>query len=69
MIDVAITRKQYYTGSRYDLLLLVAVGWMLWTAILARRIDLEQSTDDEPASRWVDLAPDWPCLPFFPCRS
>ncbi len=57
MIDVAITRKQYYTGSRYDLLLLVAVGWMLWTAILARRIDLEQSTDDEPASRWVDLAP------------
>jgi signal transduction histidine kinase len=57
LIDVAITRKQYYTGSLYDLLLLVAIGWFLWTPIMARRMDLAQSTDDEPASRWVNWAP------------
>ena len=38
IIDVAITRKQYYTGSPFDLLLLLAIGWMGWTAILARGV-------------------------------
>lgn len=57
LIDVAITRKRYYTGSPYDLLLMMAIGWMTWTAVHARRIDLDQVHDDEPASRWVDLVP------------
>jgi signal transduction histidine kinase len=56
-IDAAIARNQYSSGSIYDLLLLVSIGWMLWTAALAGRINLETSAADEPASRWVDLAP------------
>jgi signal transduction histidine kinase len=57
VIDAAITRNQYYSGSPYDLLLVLAIGWMLWTALLARRLDLALPSGDEPASRWVDLAP------------
>jgi len=57
MINVAISRNQYYSGGPYDALLLVAMGWTLWTALLARRIDLAPSPDDEPASRWIGFAP------------
>jgi signal transduction histidine kinase len=57
MIDAAISRNQYYSGGSYDLLLLFAMGWMLWTALLARRLDLAPSPDDEPASRWIEYAP------------
>ena len=55
--NAAIARKQYHSGSVYDLPLLVSIGWLLWTALLARRMPLEPSPHDEPASRWVDLAP------------
>jgi signal transduction histidine kinase len=57
MINAAISRNKYYSGGPYDMLLLVAMGWMLWTALIARRIDLAPSPDDEPASRWVGFAP------------
>jgi signal transduction histidine kinase len=57
MINAAITRNRYYSGGPYDMLLLLAIGLMLWAAVLARRIDLAPSPDDEPASRWVGLAP------------
>jgi len=57
MINAAISRNKYYSGGPYDMLLLIAMGWMLWTALLARRIDLAPSPDDEPASRWVGVAP------------
>ena len=57
MINAAIARNQYYSGGPYDMLLLLAIGWLLWAALLARRIDLAPSPDDEPASRWVGLAP------------
>lgn len=55
--NAAMARKQYHSGSVYDLPLLVSIGWLLWTALLARRMPLEPSPHDEPASRWVDLAP------------
>jgi len=55
--DAAINRNQYYTGSVYDVPLLLSASLMIWVAILARRSDLESSPDMEPASRWVDLAP------------
>jgi signal transduction histidine kinase len=57
MINAAIARNQYYSGGPYDMLLLLSIGWMLWAALLARRIDLAPSPDDEPASRWVGWAP------------
>ncbi|HWX94297.1 MAG TPA: HAMP domain-containing sensor histidine kinase [Terriglobales bacterium] len=55
--DAAINRNQYYTGSVYDVPLLLSASLMIWVAILARRTDLESFPDMEPASRWVDLAP------------
>jgi signal transduction histidine kinase len=57
MINAAIARKRYYSGGPYDMLLLLAIGLMLWAAVLARRIDLAPSPHDEPASRWVGVAP------------
>src|SRR5215469_1501745 len=49
MINAAIARKRYYSGGPYDMLLLLAIGLMLWAAVLARRIDLAPSPDGEPA--------------------
>lgn len=57
MINAAIARNQYYSGSIYDLLFLISAGWMTWTAVLARRLSLETSPESEPANRWIDLAP------------
>jgi signal transduction histidine kinase len=56
-INAAIARNQYYSGSIYDLLFLVSVGWMIWAAMSARRTNLMSSPGAEPASRWVNLAP------------
>lgn len=55
--DAAISRNQYYTGSIYDLPVLLSVGLMIRAAILARRSDLSTVPDTGPASRWIDLAP------------
>ncbi len=57
MINAAITRNQYYSGGIYDLLLLISIGWMTWTAVLVRRLNLEPSSESEPANHWIDLAP------------
>jgi signal transduction histidine kinase len=57
MINAAIARNQYYSGSLYDLLFLISIGWMTWTAILAHRLNLDPSAESEPSSRWINLAP------------
>ncbi len=57
MINAAIARNQYHSGSIYDLLFLISAGWLVWTGILARRMNLEPSPESEPANRWIDLAP------------
>ena len=57
MINAAIARNQYYSGSLYDLLFLISIGWMTWTAILAHRLNLDPSPESEPSSRWINLAP------------
>jgi len=57
MINAAIARNQYYSGSLYDLLFLISIGWMTWTAILAHRLNLDPSAEGEPSSRWINLAP------------
>lgn len=40
-INAAIGKGKYYSGSIYDLSLLVAFGWLLGTALLARKLSLE----------------------------
>ena len=56
-INAAIDRGQYHTGSIYDVPLLVAAGWMVWVALLAHRLPLEENRSPAPASRWMDVAP------------
>ena len=57
MINAAIARNQYYSGSIYDLPFLISIGWMVWAAISARSASLTSSSTPEPASKWVNLAP------------
>jgi signal transduction histidine kinase len=57
MINAAIARNQYYSGSLYDLLFLISIGWMTWTAILAHRLNLDPPAESEPSNRWINLAP------------
>jgi len=57
MINAAIARKTYYSGSIYDLLFLISVGWMVWAAFSSRREQLVVSRRPEPASRWATVVP------------
>lgn len=57
MINAAIARNQYYSGSIYDLVFLVAVGWMIWAAVSAGRMNLAYSPTTDFADRWVRLVP------------
>jgi signal transduction histidine kinase len=56
-INAAIARGNYYSGSIYDLLLLVSIGWLTWTAFAARNVDLTVAPTPEPAGRWTNVAP------------
>lgn len=57
MINAAIARNQYFSGSIYDLTFLVAVGSMIWAALSAGRMNLAYSPTTDFADRWVRLAP------------
>jgi hypothetical protein len=56
-INAAIARGQYYSGSIYDLLLLISIGWITWTAISARHADLAVQPDTKPPGTWTNVAP------------
>jgi signal transduction histidine kinase len=57
LINGAITRKTYYSGSLYDLPLVVSMCWLVWTGLLARRCTLECDPSPASASKWIALAP------------
>ena len=57
-INTAIRAQKYYSGSIYDLPLLVSVGWLLGTALLARRLPMEMEEEYTPLpNRLASLAP------------
>jgi signal transduction histidine kinase len=56
-INAAIARSQYYSGSIYDLVFLIAVGWMIYAAVSAGRMNLDHSRSGDFAGRWVSLVP------------
>jgi len=56
-INAAIARNQYYSGSIYDLLLLISAGWMVWAAASARHDHLDVEVHEDSPARWVNLAP------------
>ncbi|HMK20791.1 MAG TPA: histidine kinase dimerization/phospho-acceptor domain-containing protein, partial [Terriglobales bacterium] len=57
IMNVAITHKVYYSGSLYDVPFFLALGWMIWAAVDAGRVNLEPSGEPEPVSPWVAVAP------------
>jgi signal transduction histidine kinase len=56
-INAAIARGQYYSGSIHDLLLLISIGWLTWTAISARHADLAVQPDTKAPGTWTNIAP------------
>jgi signal transduction histidine kinase len=56
-INAAIARGTYYSGSIYDLLLLVSIGWLTWTAFAARKVDLTVAPTLQLPGRWANVAP------------
>jgi signal transduction histidine kinase len=56
-INAAIARGNYYSGSIYDLLLLVSIGWLTCTAFAARKVDLAVAPTAQPPGRWTNVAP------------
>jgi signal transduction histidine kinase len=56
LINLAISRNAYHTGSLYDVPFTLAVFWFFWTAIAARKQTLEAAPAETP-SPWMALAP------------
>ncbi len=57
LLNAAIARGTYYSGSAYDLLLLTAICWFVWVAIEGHRLNLEPLTRPQARGGWVALAP------------
>lgn len=55
MANVAINHKIYYTGSAYDLPLLVSMAWYSWIPLQARQLELESQPEPSLRHRGV-----WP---------
>ena len=57
VLNGAIARGQYYTGSIYDIPLIASVGWMIWATLLARELNPPSEPAPSELSRWQMLAP------------
>jgi signal transduction histidine kinase len=57
LINRAIERKTYHSGSMYDLPFVASLCWLIGAGLLARRSTLECEPSPTAASRWMALAP------------
>ena len=57
VLNGAIARGQYYTGSIYDIPVIASVSWMIWAALLARELKPPSEPAPSELSRWQMLAP------------
>jgi signal transduction histidine kinase len=57
VLNGAIARGQYYTGSIYDIPLIASIGWMIWATLLARELKPPSEPAPSELSRWQMLAP------------
>ena len=57
VLNGAIARGQYYTGSIYDIPLIASIGWMIGAALLARELKPPSEPAPSELSRWQMLAP------------
>jgi signal transduction histidine kinase len=73
LMDVAIEKHLYHTGSLYDLPYTAGVCWFIWAAHLGRDLHPECEAPRVINSRWVTLAPrlamlsilSWPIMGFW----
>jgi signal transduction histidine kinase len=56
-INAAITRGQYYTGSWYDIPLVASLCWFIFTALMARDLNLACDSAPPRSSKWLALSP------------
>lgn len=63
LVNMAVARGKYYTGSLYDIPLIAAVSWMAATALTARQWRLEaapftsdRNSDDNSKDKWGQRA-------------
>jgi len=57
LINAAILRGQYYSGSIYDLIFITSLCLYIRTALLASNASPEPSSGDVKTNRWLSLAP------------
>jgi signal transduction histidine kinase len=57
VLNHAITKGTYYSGSAYDLLLFFALSYFVWFGIEGGRSNLEPLPREPNPSRWATLAP------------
>ena len=56
-MNAAIARGLYYSGSIYDIPFIVAICWLIGTALLAQELKPETEPLAPEQSRWISLAP------------
>lgn len=57
VINAAIEKQEYYTGSAYDVPLLVSVCWLIWTSLEARASRPAAQPAPAGVQRWQSLPP------------
>lgn len=56
-MNAAIARKQYYSGSLYDVPFLISLCWLVGTGLMAWKLQPVCEPPEEESSRWLALAP------------
>ncbi len=56
-MNAAIARGQYYSGSIYDVPFVIAICWLIWSALLGRELKPVPEPLPVERSRWVSMAP------------
>jgi signal transduction histidine kinase len=64
LINTAIARGTYYSGSVWDVPLIACLCWFVWIALMARGLTLEPEKPVE-AGRWTRLLPRLAMLPVM----
>jgi len=57
LMNAAIARGQYYSGSIYDIPFVAAVCWLIWVGLMARKLKPTCEPPQAERGSWIALAP------------
>lgn len=57
LLNAAIARNEYYTGSFYDLPYVISIGWLGMIALKAQKLDLRPQPITNSSNQWYTMAP------------